>query len=1113
MADSSAGPGAGGPHIVCAGCGAVLPATARFCSECGLRQAPGRAPLRPGPPRSRELRPMTVLFCDVVGSTSLAANADPEEFTEAITRFYRATTQAVAAHGGHLGRLVGDGVLVYFGYPAAQEDDPERAVRAALDILEAVAALPARAGRPLAVRIGISTGLVVVADLADTGDPRHLDVFGETPNLAARLQALAEPGTVLVSDSVRRLVGALFEFRDLGRHPMKGWPEPVQAWQALGVSRSPDRFAARAGGASLPLLGREAALERMQTLWREACRGSGRVVLVSGEAGIGKSRLVAQLLRQTESRIIIRYFAAPHQQGMPLQPVLQQLERDSRILPADPPATRLDKLRGILSGLPPADFALIAEQLALAAPELAELPPMPPQRRRERLLLALADGLAATTRLRPVLMVLEDAHWTDPTTRELLALWVERVAHLPVLSVVTARPEFAPPWLAAPGVERLALTPLAEPEAAELVRYVARDVPLPASITRDILRRADGVPLFLEELTRAVVEQIAQAGGSAAGGSAAGGGAAGGEPGNAPGLAPRRESERASVPVSLHASLLARLDRLGEARQVAEVASVIGREFDAALLAALLDRPAEALAPMLARLVESRVLQRHPGGLRYRFRHALIQDAALGMLPRERYRSLHARVADIIERDFPASAAAQPQVIAHHRTEATQSALAVGWWLRGAQQALQRAAMEEALVQLRRGIALLRTLPEAEAHDRAELEMQLLAGNALLSLRGHSALETGEAYDRARQLAERLPGQPQLRNAMHGQWSHSWMRGRMDQAAERAEALLAQAAVRGSGAALATAHSAMGHTHFLRGRFATAIASLDEALAQDARTAGERSAGLAAQATVISTRCYAAWARAITGRLPEVRRDLAATLAAAEASGFPFAIAYGHYAIGRFDYDRGDEEACITRLRGAIALCEEHEVRYLDMAAKAIVGLLLGRRGEVEEGLALVRECIAWNRSMQAMTFVPSFLGMEAELMSITGDTGGALARMETGFGLLAESGAVWEEAVLLRQRGEIRRMAGQPAEAEADLRAALRVAAAQGARLFGLHAAQPLAELLAATGRAAEARSILLEALAPFAGETEPVVRRARTLLARIPALGPRDPAGPGLG
>ncbi|RAI58149.1 adenylate/guanylate cyclase domain-containing protein [Roseicella frigidaeris] len=1092
MADPSAGPDPGGTHVVCAGCGAVLPATARFCSECGLRQSPGRAALQPGPPRSRELRPMTVLFCDVVGSTSLAASADPEEFTEAITRFYRATTQAVAAHGGHLGRLVGDGVLVYFGYPAAQEDDAERAVRAALDILDAVAALPMRAGAPLAVRIGISTGLVVVADLADTGDPRHLDVFGETPNLAARLQALAEPGTVLVSDSVRRLVGALFEFRDLGRHPMKGWPEPVQAWQALGIAQSPDRFAARTGGASLPLLGREAALERLQALWHEACRGTGRVVLISGEAGIGKSRLVAQLLRQTESRIVIRYFAAPHQQGMPLQPVLQQLERDSRIQPDDPPATRLDKLRGILSTLPPAEFAMIAEQLSLAGPGLAPVPPMPPQRRRERLLQALADNLAATARLRPVLTVLEDAHWADPTTRELLTLWIERVTTLPVLSVITARPEFAPAWLAAPGVERLTLAPLAEPAAAELVRYVARDVPLPAPITRDILRRADGVPLFLEELTRAVVEQIAQAGSDPAPG--------------APGPAARRESERASVPVSLHASLLARLDRLGEARQLAELASVIGREFDPALLAALLDRPAEALAPMLDRLVESRVLLRHAGGARYRFRHALIQDAALGMLPRERYRALHGQVADILEQRFPASAAAQPQVIAHHRTEATQSELAVGWWLRGAQQALQRAAMEEALVQLRRGIALLRTLPESEAHDRAELEMQLLAGHALLSLRGHSALETGEAYDRARQLAERLPGQPQLRTAMHGQWSHAWMRGRMDQAAERAEALLAQATARGSSGALAAAHSAMGHSRFLRGQFAAAIESLDLALAEDARTVRDRSGGLTAQATIISTRCYAAWARAITGRLPEARRDLAATLAAAEASGFPFAIAYGHYAIGRFDYDRGDEEACIARLRGAIALCEEHEVRYIDMAAKAITGLLLGRRGEVEEGLALVRACIAWNRGMQAMTFVPSFLGMEAELMAITGDTGGALARMETGFGLLAESGAVWEEAVLLRQRGEILRMAGQAAEAEADLAAALRRAAAQQAPLFGLHAAQPLAELLATTGRAAAGRDVLLDALAPFAGEAEPVVRRARTLLARI-----ARPGGPG--
>jgi tetratricopeptide (TPR) repeat protein len=469
------------------------------------------------------------------------------------------------------------------------------------------------------------------------------------------------------------------------------------------------------------------------------------------------------------------------------------------------------------------------------------------------------------------------------------------------------------------------------------------------------------------------------------------------------------------------------------------------------------------------------------------------------MLPRERYRALHARVADIIETRFPESATTQPQVIAHHRTEAVQPEQAVGWWLRGAQQAMQRGAMEEALVQLRRGIALLQALPESEAHDRAELDMQLLAGSALLSLRGHSAQETGAAYDRARLLAERLPGQPQLRNAMHGQWSHAWMRGRVGLAMERAEALLAYARERESSGGLAIAWSALGHSQFLLGRFREALVSLELGLQHDARTERDRRYGLAAQVTEISTRCYSAWTRAFLGRLEEVRRDLAATLAAAEASAFPFAIAYGHYALGRFDYDRGDDKACIARLRGTIALCEEHEVRYLDMASKAIVGLLIGRRGDLAGGLALVRECIAWNRGVEALTFVPSFLGMEAELMARAGDTAGALGRMEESFALMAESGAVWEKAGLLWQRGEIQRMAGRLEAAEADLRAAVATAERQEAVLFRLHAAMPLARLLAATGRAGEGRAVLATALAPFAAEAEPVVLRARSLLAGL--------------
>ena len=483
----------------------------------------------------------------------------------------------------------------------------------------------------------------------------------------------------------------------------------------------------------------------------------------------------------------------------------------------------------------------------------------------------------------------------------------------------------------------------------------------------------------------------------------------------------------------------------------------------------------------------------------YRFRHALIQDAALGMMPRERYRALHARVADIVETRFPESAAARPQVIAHHRTEAMQPELAVAWWQRGAQQAMQRGAMEEALVQLRRGIALLQALPESEAHARAELDMQLLAGNALLSLHGHSALETGQAYDRARFLAERLPGQPQLRNAMHGQWSHAWMRGQMDLALERAEALLAHGRERESVGGLAIAWSAMGHSQFLLGRFGVALESLQRGLDYDARTERDRRYGMAAQATVISTRCYSAWARAFMGRLEEAGRDLVATLAAAEAATFPFAIANAQYALGRYHYDRGADEDCIDRMRMTVALCEEHEIEYLAMAAKPIIGLLLGRRGDLAGGLTLVREGVAWNRATEALAFVPNYLAMEAELLARAGDIDGALRRMAEGFPLMEETNAKWEQATLLRQRGEILRLAGRTAEAEADLRAAVATATAQRAALFGLHASIALAELLVETGRADAARAALDAALAPFAAETAPVVLRARGVRARL--------------
>ena len=509
---------------------------------------------------------------------------------------------------------------------------------------------------------------------------------------------------------------------------------------------------------------------------------------------------------------------------------------------------------------------------------------------------------------------------------------------------------------------------------------------------------------------------------------------------------------------------------------------------------------------MLERLGGIRVLQRRggAGGETYRFSHALIQDAALGMLPRERYRSLHARVADIIEARFPASAAARPQVIAHHRTEAMQPEQAVAWWQRGAQQAMQRGAMEEALVQLRRGIALLQALPESPAHAQAELDMQLLAGNALLSLRGHSALETGQAYDRARHSwprrcrASRNCATPcTASGAMPGcaaisAWPWSGRR-RCWQQAGRAK----------SHGGLAIAWSAMGHSQFILGRFPEALESLERGLDYDARTERDRRYGLALQATVISTRCYSAWARTFMGRLAETRRDLMATLEAAEAAAFPFATANAHYALGRYDYDTGAEEDCIDRLRITVALCEEHDIEYLAMAAKAIIGLLLGRRGD-HRGRPDAGARRRWPGTARRRRW-PSCRTTSAwrrSCMARAGDCDGALQRHGGGLRADGRERPNGRSPCCCASAARSSTCAGRTEAAEADLRAAVATATAQQAGLFRLHAAIALAALLSDRARRRGARATLDAALAPFAAEAEPVVLRARAALAALQPL-----------
>jgi len=602
-----------------------------------IAELAGAVPVSPQPaliePKAHdaaERRQVTVMFSDLVGSTALSARMDPEDLREVISAYQKCVAETVRHLGGFVAKYLGDGVLVYFGYPQAHEDDAERAVRAALELIAAVAGLKTRA--PLQTRVGIATGLVVVGDLIGSGDAQERGIVGETPNLAARLQGIAEPNTVVIAEATRKLLGNLFELQDLGPKDLKGIAGPVRAWAALRASSAEGRFEALHASGLTALVGREEESELLLRRWSRAKTGEGQVLLLSGEAGIGKSRLTAALLERlaSEPHTRLRYFCSPQQTDSALYPIIGQAERAAGLAHDDKPQARLDKLDAMLAQTSTSarDAVLFADMLSLPNDGRFPALDLTPQQRRQRTLEALISQMEALTRQNPVLMIFEDAQWIDPTSLEVLGRIVDRIKNLPALLIVTFRPEFNPPWVGQSRVTSVTLNRLGEREAAAIIARLVGNKELPADVMAEIVERTDGIPLFVEEMTKAVLEAEGE--------------------GEARRTVAAVPSPALAVPASLHASLMARLDRLGPAKEVAQIGAAIGREFSHALLAAVARKPEAELSAALDRLIAAGLLSRQgvPPHATYLLKHALVQDAAYSTLLREPRRALHARIAE-----------------------------------------------------------------------------------------------------------------------------------------------------------------------------------------------------------------------------------------------------------------------------------------------------------------------------------------------------------------------------------------------------------------------------------------------------------------------------------
>jgi len=1025
-----------------------------------LGQGEGPRETPPGPASGEaERRQLTVMFCDLVGSTPLATRFDPEDLREIVGAYHRCVSDTVARFAGFVAKYMGDGVLVYFGYPEAHEDDAERAVRAGLAVIEAVDKLAGP--EKLNVRLGLASGLVVVGDLIGAGAAQERGVVGETPNFAARLQALAAPGALVIADSTRRQIGQLFEIEDLGLRALAGFAEPQRAWCIAGESGVLSRFEALRSEAT-PLVGRDEELDLLLRRWQQAKAGEGRVVLVSGEPGIGKSRLSAALSSriQGEPHTRVRYFCSPHHQDSALYPFIVQLEHASGFARDDTTDGKLSKLQALLSlGTPGNEIELLAELLSL--PNTAADLNLSQQRKREQLFETLLRQLETSALSRPVLMVFEDAHWIDPTSRELLDLILNRVSRLPVLLIVTFRPEFQHGWSGQSQVTVMALNRLGGHDGAALVEHLAGNAGLAREAVDEIVERADGVPLFVEELTKAVLES--------------------GDPSDrVAAVLAASPSPALSIPATLHASLIARLDRLGpSAKEVAQIGAILGREFGYDLIEPVAHRPAVELTVALDRLEAAGLLfcRGIAPQSSYLFKHALVQDAAYSTLLRGRRQELHARVAAALEEHFGDLVQRQPELLAHHLTAAGDIERAVDQWLKAGRHAGGRLAHAEAIAHLERGLGLLGSLPETPARDAREIELQLALGVSSITVKGMTSPVVRQTYARAHELAERGGDERQLFQALYGRWQNIGASG-MAVAARPLSDKLLQVTARGAddGLRLQAHHSAW-TTRWVSGELAEAYAHTREGCrlydperhASHRHTYGGHDPGVCAHMTGGQTE----W---VLGYPDRAAASTGEGLALADRIAHPFSREVAlEYAI-LLRVNRGEPELGLTYLSAATALRAEQRVAsvidplFFQGAVQIAQGAPADAAASLREGFAPGRLGTLWR---------PWGLCLLAQALTLQGSHDAALATLAEGFERIEASGERTWQAELHRIHGLVLRAQNQLDEAQASLQRALHVAQTQQAKSLELRAATSLARLWGEQGRRVEA----LESLAPVYG------------------------------
>lgn len=1055
-----------------------------------------------GPIRQAERRHLTVLFCDLVASTTIAAKLDPEDFSDVITKFQGACAQVITSFDGYTARFLGDGILAYFGYPRAQEDDAGRAVRAALNLLEAINKLTLPSGEPLRARIGIATGLVII-DTLTGGAVSEQAAIGETPNLAARLQSVAEPNSIVIAESTFKLVHKQFVCQQEPTRELKGIDIPVRMWSVVSEAPVESRFGSSHAESLTPFVGRLDEIELLVKLWERSKRRDGQVVLISGEAGIGKSRLIEALHQavSSEPHIEIRYQCSPYHTNSPLRPVINQIELSAGFERDDNPQIRLAKLEKLInrSGATSSDFALFADLLSIPGATRHNVADMTPRRSKELTINALIRGLLRLSEGKPLLLLVEDAHWIDPTTLELLDRLTHEIHSSAVFVLVTARPDFIAPWGDHPNAATIRLNRLSREHCAALLRNMTEGKELPIEVHEHIVSKTDGIPLFVEELTRTVLESGIMA-----------------EQDDRFTMAGRLPE--LAIPATLQDSLMSRLDRLGPSREIAQIGAALGRSFPHQLIAAVAPGSPAALRSALDQLTTADLIHRRgePPDATYIFRHALVQDVAYESLLRSRRTQLHSRIADVLDGQFAQSIESEPEIMAHHLARAGRIEEAISYLRKAGEHAIRRSANVEAIRHLQRGLELLEQLPESNERQQVQLGIDVVLGQALIAGRGYAAPETRDVLLRAKGLLHILTDPADRFAVLYGIWACYYVGGEVALQQEAASEFLASAEQAKDSAALCIAHRALGTTFVTMGEFATGRWHLEQARSlydPERHLRFRYQYGQDIGTTALCYLCWALWHLGHTDHAAAVARE---AVACAEKLDHPHTTAYAIcHARGMMDMFRRDASETVAYTEEVIALCNEHGFPFWAAGAQIMNGWAKSAQGQVEEGIATLEGGLNRWRRTGARLWLPMFLASEAEACAGIGALDRALEGIERAIAVASETGERWAMAEILRLKATLILAADSSVQAEAEklLLQSLDIARAQQARCWQLRSSIDLARLWQRQDRTDDAAALLQDIVSQFPSNSNFVdLDAARALLNSIAAGAARSAHAAGM-